>query len=382
MKILLYADFRSPHARSWAGGLRSAGIDVLCVSSEVLEDDFDAVLPADWTSRARQFLVRRQAQKRDEAVPRRVAGARAEPPEDIQALVAMGRFGARKRLLHKLCQTWKPDLVHALRLPYEAVTALSSRLPVPVVVSTWGQDFVPQAGNSWILKKWISRALRSAAGLQYDARVDLKRAYSYGLEPRVPTLFAAGNFGIDTELFKVSVTRMEGHVVFPRGRAEAANGRGFIRAVQHLKANPNLRFTGVGLKGLEYAEAAAADRELSGRLQLTNRLSRGDFAAVLQQAHVVVSPAFTDGTPNSVLEAVACGASVVAGRIPSVVDLHDELGVLTLVDPHSHTDIAEGILKGLMTSAPKFVVPAPYSLEENRRRVPEFYRRVLAKRFV
>lgn len=380
MKILLFADFRSPHARSWAAGLRAAGVEVLCVSSEAIEDDYDAVRPADLLSKARQILVRMR--RGNKSLTRHVTVSNSQPPESMQAAMALLRLPGRRRLLKSLCRTWSPDLVHALRLPYEALTALSPKMPVPVIASTWGQDFVPQAGNSRILKRWIARALGRAAGLQFDARIDLERAYAYGLPRDVPTLFAAGNFGLDPEMFRDSGTRISGHVVFPRGRAESANGRGFIDAVNQLKFHEGLTFTGVGLEGQAYAEEAASEPALAGRLELTPHLPRQDFARLLQTAHVVVSPAFTDGTPNSILEAVACGAHVVAGRIPAIEALEDELNVLTLVDPSSPVEIAEAILKGLDAEPATVLLPDHYSAAENLHRVPEFYQQVLGRKAV
>lgn len=348
------------------------------MSSETIEDDYDAVRPADLLSKARQALVRMRRGKKPLA--RHIPVSDSQPPENVQAVMALLRLPGRRRLLKRLCRTWNPDLVHALRLPYEALTALSPKMPVPVIASTWGQDFVPQADSSPILRRWITRALGRAAGLQYDARIDLERAYANGLRRHVPTLFAAGNFGLDPEVFKEVGTRVSGHVVFPRGRAESANGRGFIDAVNQLKSHDGLTFTAVGLEGQAYAEEAAAEPALAGRLELTPHLSRQDFARLLQTAHVVVSPAFTDGTPNSILEAVACGANVVAGRIPAVEALEDELNVLTLVNPSSPVEIADAILKGLDAAPAKVLLPAHYSAAENLRRVPEFYQRVLARK--
>jgi len=47
-------------------------------------------------------------------------------------------------------------------------------------------------------------------------------------------------------------------------------------------------------------------------------LSQADWASLLQKAMAVVSPSVSDGTPNGMLEAMACGAIPIAGDIESI----------------------------------------------------------------
>lgn len=312
---------------------------------------------------------------RDEAVtpPRDLIGRELRPGENLEAALAIVRTRGRRALLNKQKRGWSPDLVHALRLPYEGLTVLSGRSAVPLVVSTWGQDFVPQAQSSHVLNRWLRRALMRADGIHYDAPADYQRALAFGLHEDTPGLHAAGNFGIDTELFFPSSSRVRGHIVFPRGRAESANGRGFIRAVELLKYRPDLKFTAVGLKGISYAEKAAADPHLRGRLKLTPRLSRTAFAEMLGTADVMVSPTFSDGTPNSILEALACGVTVVAGNIPSIANLQREVGLLTLVDHGSDGELAAAMSDAVGRIAPAAQLPEHYSIKANHTRVFEFY---------
>lgn len=374
MRVLLYADFRSPTARGWAEGLRGAGIEVRCVSSERVDDSFPAIQPLGAVSRLRQMAVR----ARDEAVipPRDLIGRELRPSENLEAALALVRTHGRRRLLAKQRKLWSPDLVHALRLPYEGLTVLGIDLKIPLVVSTWGQDFVPQSENSPILKQWIRRSLAKADGIQYDAPVDLQRALSFGLRAGTPDLYAAGNFGIDTELFSPSAaTRVRGHIVFPRGRAESANGRGFIRAVELLQHRSDLRFTAIGLRGISYAEKAASSPSLKNRLLLTSRLPRNAFAKVLSTADVMVSPTFSDGTPNSILEALACGVTVVAANIPSIANLQKEVGLLRLVDHGSDRNLATAISDAVGLPPVEATLPEHYSIRANYSRVIDFYAR-------
>lgn len=371
MKVLLYADFRSPTARAWANGLRGAGLEVYCISSELVDDDYPVVQPTGAVSRLRQLAVR----ARNGAItpPRGINIGEFRPNEGLQAVLAITRTRERRAMLSKHARFFSPDIVHALRLPYEGLTVLGAGLKVPVVISTWGQDFVPQAEGSRLLQYWLHCSVKRANGIQYDAPIDHQRALKYGLQKETPALYAAGNFGIDTSLFPPSDSRVQGHILYPRGRAESANGIGFIRAVKLLKHREDLRFTAIGLKGISYAERAASDPELAGRLLLTPRLSREAFAKVLGTADVLVSPAFTDGTPNSILEALACGVTVVAGNIPSIANLQKEVGVLNLVDHGSDSQLASAISTAVGRTSSPVELPEHYSIRSNHARVMEFY---------
>lgn len=371
MKVLLYADFRSPTARAWAAGLIGAGIEVQCLSSERVDDNYPAVQPLGAVSWLRQLAVR--ARHDNVTPPRGINGRELRPNEGLQACLAVLRIRGRRKELRRQVQLTSPDLVHALRLPYEGLTILNAKLHAPLVVSTWGQDFVPQANNSRLLRFWLKRLLKKANGIQFDAPVDFQRAFAYGLREGVPSLYAAGNFGIDTKLFPASTSRIRGHVIFPRGRAESANGMGFIRAVELLKHRPELHFTAIGLKGISYAEKAARDPMLKGRLLLTPRLSREAFASALSTADVMVSPAFSDGTPNSILEAIACGVTVVAGNIPSIANLQGEVGVLKLVNHGSDEELASAILDAVGRPSSSVQLPEHYAIQSNYTRVLGFY---------
>src|SRR5207253_1229095 len=64
-------------------------------------------------------------------------------------------------------------------------------------------------------------------------------------------------------------------------------------------------------------------------------------------ADVVCLPSLTEGCPNVVLEALACGRPVVASRVGGVPEiLSDETGVL--ISPGSPEELAQGIRRALL----------------------------------
>ena len=62
---------------------------------------------------------------------------------------------------------------------------------------------------------------------------------------------------------------------------------------------------------------------------------------------ITVSPSTHDGTPNTLLEAIACGSFPVAGDIDSLREWinHGENGLL--VDPGSPEELADAILEAI-----------------------------------
>lgn len=373
-RILLYADFRSPHALGWKEGLAAAGFEVLGVASESV-DHPGIASPGDFVSRRRQQYVDRSRTPTKAASGLRRKIAAIQP---VHSAVQVVRSSARIAHLRDQFAAFAPDVVHALRLPYEGVTALSAQLQAPLVVSSWGQDFVPQAVHDPLLRNWLRRYLPSAAGFHYDANPDLERARRYGLPRQVPSLHAAGNFGVDESLFHDRDPKETGLVVYARKATPNCNYFGFIEAALTLIPRTEAVFVGVGLTQLKPDIVRRYGAYDENRLKLVGELERKAFARLIRRSQVVVSPSYADGMPNTVLEALASGARVVAGDLPQLRDLKS-LGLsITLVDPKRSSEIGNGIFAALCSEPPSLVeLPLEYSREVNKQRVSEFYRTVL-----
>jgi len=376
MKVALYGDFRSPHARGWRDGLVSAGIDVLAISSE-LEASDDAVRPTGLVSAARQRYV--ESRGRAGNNPLQALVEKASQIQTLHSLVQLGRGRARRADLADAVRSFRPDLVHALRLPYEGVTALSSGHTVPTIVSSWGQDFVPQASSDPLLRRWLQKYLPKAAGFQHDSPADLDRALRLGLSPDAPTLYAAGNFGVDETQFHPRTSKIPGRVVYARKATSNCNYFGFIEAAISLMKRTDATFVGVGLSRLESEVVRRFGDYDHSRLQLIDEIGLDEFAAVVRSASVVVSPSYSDGMPVTVLGAVASGARIVAGELPQLRDLVTAGADIELVDATSTEAIERGI--ELMLTTPgrsQSELPSPFSRRENQHRVPHFYDSVMA----
>ena len=375
MKVLLYADFRSPHARGWQAGLIMAGIEVLAVSSEPA-DGVGVVTPSDSISRARQRYVDSGRQRRGllRSLVRRLSAVQI-----FHSMLQLVRGKSRRQDLLRSIDQFKPDLVHALRLPYEGITALSAGSNVPVVVSSWGSDFIPQARQDPILRAWLCKYLSSADGYQYDSPADLGRALEYGLPLSAPSIHSAGNFGVDDALFYISDETIPGLVVYARKATLNNNYFGFVEAALKLMKTTDATFIGVGLDKIADEVTFRFGEYDHVRLRLIGELTREEFARTIRSAQVVVSPSHWDGMPNTILEAAASGARIVAGDLPQLRALM-AVGIdIELVDAGSSAQIAQAIERQLLSrSAPRAAsLPDEYSRSQNVARIRNFYESVI-----
>ena len=154
------------------------------------------------------------------------------------------RLPAQMQLLRRQIDRYEPDVVHALRVPYEGLIALQASSQTPVALSCWGQDFSRQAGRDPLLARWVKRSLPRAAGLHVDAKVDLQRAREYGWSADRPTLHAAGNFGVRSD--RVFEIERSGplKIVYPRGRRQYIRHELFLGMITAFASDPRFEFHG------------------------------------------------------------------------------------------------------------------------------------------
>lgn len=212
---------------------------------------------------------------------------------------------------------------------------------------------------------------------------DVEYAHRYGFPQGRPVLYAAGNFGIDESLFFPDQEPGRIVVVYPRGRRRYVNHRAFLTMAARLADDHRLKFIGVGLQGDKDAEALST--ELGNEtLLLTPELDRPHFAELLRSADVVVSPATSDGTPNSLVEAIACGAYIIAGKIPSISTLLQTNPRASQLDPYDEERWAVELQMLVNSGAFRSEHPRvrgdlgeAFHIDANLQRVPDFYRKVL-----
>ncbi|MEK6220953.1 MAG: glycosyltransferase family 4 protein, partial [Chloroflexota bacterium] len=89
------------------------------------------------------------------------------------------------------------------------------------------------------------------------------------------------------------------------------------------------------------------DYSIQDAVTFLPRVARDEMGDLVRQAQVIASPSEHDGTPNSLLEAIACGCFPVAGDIESVREWITGGKNGLLFDPGDPEAISQAILRGL-----------------------------------
>ena len=115
-----------------------------------------------------------------------------------------------------------------------------------------------------------------------------------------------------------------------------------VRCAESVRTVP-MRFLLVG--DGPYRAAIEQMLRLSSAARFVHLLGwRSDVAAILSAADAFLFPSLTEGMPNAVLEAMACGLPVVASDIPVLRELSDDGRRCVLVTGHEPKEYAAALL--------------------------------------
>jgi glycosyltransferase involved in cell wall biosynthesis len=122
-----------------------------------------------------------------------------------------------------------------------------------------------------------------------------------------------------------------------------------IRAFVALRARfpgATLSIAGSGPE-LETLRQLAVDLRVAEAVEFTGRLEVAEMAALYRTADVVLNPSRADNTPNSILEALACGVPVVSTRVGGIPFLVEHAKSAWLVEPDAPEEAAAGMARVL-----------------------------------
>jgi len=253
-----------------------------------------------------------------------------------------------------------PDLVHALRIPFEGMLANYTPRHIPLAASIWGNDLTLHASGSGLMAALTRQVLRRVDGLAADTQRDIRLARVLGLRDGAPTLVAPGSGGIN--LGEISRIRYRSHdlqtdylpagvplVVNPRGfRPGSVRNDVFFSAVPLvLQRRPDVAFVCPAMAGQPEALRAVDALAQKSKLHLLPHLPQQHLWDLFVRSTVMASISQHDGTPNTLLEAMACGCFPVAGDIESLREWITPGVNGLLVEPTSPQSVAEAILTAL-----------------------------------
>src|SRR5512133_854045 len=193
MHILLIADGRSPITRSWVKALVSLDHRVTLITTfpcaPVEGVEADVCLPVAFSALAGSGAGagNAQASGAKQALRGVVSSFRSVFLASRYQLgpLTLRYYGPRLRWLIERIQ---PDLVHALRIPFEGMLASWTPPGVPLVVSIWGNDLTLHARGSSSMAGLTRKTLARADALVADAERDIRLGRAWGFEMDKPTL--------------------------------------------------------------------------------------------------------------------------------------------------------------------------------------------------
>ncbi len=184
----------------------------------------------------------------------------------------------------------------------------------------------------------------------------MRLAGEWGLRAGTPTTVLPGSGGLDLDKINRSLSqKIDLPFQLPEGRPIVVNPRGFRPGSVHqdvffrclpkvLQEFPNALFICTAMQGQPQAEKWVDAFNLRENVLLLPYLGQQALWQLFSRSLVYVSLSSHDGTPNTFLEAMACGTFPVVGDIESLREWldHGENGLL--VDP-TNADAAAMMIK-------------------------------------
>jgi glycosyltransferase involved in cell wall biosynthesis len=225
-----------------------------------------------------------------------------------------------------------------------------------------------------------------ADGLHSDCQRDVRLAKQWGFRVDKPSLVAPGNGGIRSDVFYPPEKLVDEPVILnPRGVRPYVRNDSFFKAIPLvLEKHPQAKFLCTGMQGEAQAIQWTQELGIEGAVELLAPIPNPEMADLYRRAQILVSPSIHDGTPNTLLEGMACGCFPIAGDLDSIREwiTHNENGLLfDSTNPQSIADaIIEGIEKvNLREKAAGLngeIISARAEYKINMLRAEEFYRKV------
>jgi hypothetical protein len=341
MKIMLVADGRSPITMRFAEGLRDEGIELALVSTYTCQPQdglFQEVhtLPVAFGQYSGSQVLSTSSITPTAAAP---VSSRRKIISRFRNSLQKARYWAGPLTLKNastpfcaILETYQPDLVHALRIPFEGMLGSFTPAPLPFVASIWGNDLTLHALGSAAMQKWTQRTLLRADGLAADTHRDIRLAQTWGYPHKYPQAVYPGNGGINlAELQKTTaqlandslqgwLNQEDTLIINPRGfRPGSVRNDVFFEALRLLvKRLKNVRYVCPAMANQIEAQEWVSAYGLQDHVRLLPYLSQEMLWSLFKRADVSVSISEHDGTPNSLLEAMAIGCLPVAGDIESI----------------------------------------------------------------
>jgi len=288
----------------------------------------------------------------------------------FRQVVAPLSFPRAVNALRDLIERIHPDLIHAMRIPYEGMIASMAMKrnsgrdgnlrKTALLISVWGNDFTLHARSTPIMSHYTRQALDNCDALHTDCQRDQRLAVEWGFDANKPRIVLPGGGGVQMDIFyppeniqaadeiRPTTDNVSIKIINPRGfRAYVRNDTFFHAIPSVIDKIPNVYFVCPGMRGEEQAHNWVSEMGIGDKVDLLPPQTRQQMADLFRSAQISVSITTHDGTPNTLLEALACGCFPIAGDIESLREWITPGVNGLLVDPGDPIGLAEAILNAI-----------------------------------
>lgn len=360
--ILLIADGRSAITKRWIDMLHSLNFRVSFVSTYPLsnrppvEDLY--ILPVAFSAagekRSSPFV--NNSVKSSENNWKKSLIQRARPlAMKIRYLLGPATLPKFQTSLKNIITDLNPDLVHALRIPYEGMLATITPRDIPLIVSVWGNDFTLHANANHTMNNLTMKVMNRANGLLADVHRDIRLAYQWGFSTSKPSLVVPGGGGIlfkeisaakNMSISDLNIPQNIPVIINPRGIRAYAQTDVFFQSIPLvLQKLPDAIFLCPGMQGQPEAQHWVESMNIQANVRLLVTLPQDILWSLFHQCQIAVSVTTHDGTPNTLLETIACGCFPIVGDIESLREWITPGVNGFLVPPKSVSELANAIVE-------------------------------------
>ncbi len=240
------------------------------------------------------------------------------------------RYAAWVWRVRSILRQIRPDVLHAFQVSSAGWLGAAAGFH-PFWVSAWGSDLLVAPQRSWLQRRLARQVLRRADYVSGWSQGLAQAARALGVNPERLEVAIPG---VDTDTFHpgppdpVLRTRMglgSGPVVLSlRSLRSIYRPLDIARAIPHILSQvPTAQFVVLGygqdLELVARFRAIVEEGGAAGAVQFVEELP-GDqaIAELCRLADVALSVPTSDGTPHSVLEALACGVPMVLSDLPAL----------------------------------------------------------------
>lgn len=316
MKICLIADATSVHTQRWAKYFVQHGDEVHLISYESSMLDYEGV---------NVHVI-------------------SSPFESLYL-----SFIPRHLKIYFLIKRLKPDIVHAHFISKFGFHAAFLNFS-PVVMSAWGDDIliIPYWSRLlWYFTKISLQRSTMVFGVSND--ISSKIISEFGVpSEKVKTL----PFGVDTNVFHLDGSKCKSDeekviVLSNRNFYPVYDLINLINSIPLvISKNKNIHFTIKGTGPMEPELKSLVEiLDVKRHVTFIGWIEYNEIPRLLHESDIYVSTAISDGTPVSVLEAMACGKACIVTDVGGVSEWIEDGVSGCLIPPGNSQILADNILE-------------------------------------